>query len=277
MKLLYTGTIINQITFSSLFGANTVILAAICAKSPASVGGDYINANYVYYLSLSNNNVYQFNISFSFKFNFTIDHYNFFNFSYTNSAIYNSPTPINSLLIASSLLLMQANSSGQTVIYNANTSQLGTTSNIPTDQNLRLIFLLGKYYLLQSTGMSIVNYDLTTNVLSYGTLTSALANNTYNFVWGPYIAPFYTPGQPYIYKGGLCGGQTFMNGTSCVNYSCLVNNCTSCNISPYLCSVCQDGFAMNSNNTCDFIPGPTIIDNMRESFAFLEEPINNVK
>jgi hypothetical protein len=270
VKLLYAGTTINEITFSSLFGANTVVVAAVCAKSPTSVGGDFINANFVYYVSLNNNKVYQFNIAFSFKFNFTIDHYSVYNFSYTNTIIYTSPSPINSLLVASTLLLMQANSTGQTIIYNTNTSQLGTTSNIPTDQNLRFLSLLGKFYLLQSTGMSIVNYNSTTNVLSYGTLTSALANNTYNFVWGPYIAPFYTPGQPYIYKGGLCGGQSFMNGTSCVNYSCLVDNCTSCNVSPYLCNVCQDGFAINSNKACDFIPTPTIIDSMRESFAFLE-------
>jgi hypothetical protein len=277
VKLLYGGTTINQLSFSPTFGAGTICLAAIVSRSPVSVGGDFINANYVYYISLSNSNVYQFNFSFSFKFNFTIGHYDPHNFTYANSVIYSSPSPINSLLVASSLLLMQANSTGLCTIYNGNTSQVGTTSNIPTDQNQRFLSLLGRFYLLQSTGMSIVNYNSTSNVLSYGSLTSGLVNNTYNFVWGPYIAPFYTPGQPYIYKGGLCGGQSFMNGTSCVNYTCLVDNCTSCNVSPYLCSVCQDGFAINSNNTCDFIPAPTIIDNLRESFAFLEEPATTVK
>lgn len=242
IKVSYGGTVTNQLSFSSIFGANSDCIASINYNYPISYSGDYFYANFVNIVSLSNNNVYKFNINLTFRFNFTINHYNFYAWTYSYTLLYSSPTPITFLKATNSLLYMQSNSSGATAIYNFNTSQVGTTSNIPTNQTYSFFYVYGAYYMLQSTGIYTLSYNSAGNILSYLSKVTSLPENFYSFLWGSYIDAFYVHGQPYVYKAGICQGQSFMNGTSCVNYSCSVDNCSSCNISPTFCSVCNSGY-----------------------------------
>lgn len=67
--------IINEIGYPFTVSTVPVIFPYLSVKKTVKLLYlGYTNANYVYYLSLSNDNVNQFNFSLSFKLNFTIDH-----------------------------------------------------------------------------------------------------------------------------------------------------------------------------------------------------------
>jgi hypothetical protein len=174
IKLAYGDTVITQISFDSLFGANTICLAAINFRRLMSVSGDNINGNLTHFISLNNSNVYRFYILFRFRFNFTLNRYSLNSFSYTHTLIYASPTPINVLRSASNLIFMQSNSTGATAIFSVTLGILGSTVNIPPKQTFLFMFGLGSFYIVQSNGISTLSYNPTSNILSYSSLVTSL-------------------------------------------------------------------------------------------------------
>lgn len=131
-------------------------------------------------------------------------------------------------------MLLQANATGNIYIYSILNNKFGTVaSTIPKDQIYKFFYVYSKYYLLQSKGLTEVlcsnKADLTLKAIRV-----TLPYQTYSITFGTIFDIFFIPMRPYIYKSGLCLGQSLANSdeTACPGYLSSVQNCSYTPIIP---------------------------------------------
>jgi hypothetical protein len=172
--------------------------------------------------------------------------------------------------------MMQSNSTGITTIYNVNSSLMGATLSIPLNQIFNFIYASSALYVLQSTGLYQLTFNPLLNLIVYNGYSVTLPYNKYVIVLGSIINAFYIPGQPYLYKGSACSGQTQLQGSACVAYNCSDGNCPSCPISSSLCSACNTGFLLEQNYTCSLSNTGNVTNSTTNStYANTTNPANN--
>jgi hypothetical protein len=186
-------------------------------------------------------------IDLTFTFNFTANHYDLTSQNISYTPIYSSTTPVTSLFITNGILMMQANATGISNIYDTSSQSMGTTINIPLNQTFNFFFIYNSFYILQSTGLCLLTYSSDTRTLSLSRVVVTLPYNTYGLNFGSIVNPFYTPNLPYLYKAGPCTGNSIYSGGSCINYTCSVQYCLSCGVIQSSCSICLSGYQLNSN------------------------------
>lgn len=109
------------------------------------------------------------------------------------------------------------------------------------------------YYLLQSTGLALINIDTVNSSVTLISILSTLPSQSYDLVLGV-TNILYMINQPLIYKVGICIGQSSSNNSVCVFFNCTTPNCSSCPFDSEICGVCNAGYYITSNITCDQLP-----------------------
>lgn len=183
-----------------------------------------------------------------FKFNFTANHYDYDSTKLSCSFLYKANSPITYLSISNDLLMMQSNSTGDTFIYNINSNSMASVSGLPLAQTFNFFFIFNAFYILQSTGLVRLSFNSSTNAMTLNTLVTQLPYNTYRLNFETSMDPFFIPGRPYLYKGGICvDSNSKEEENSCISYNCTVANCSSCPIFPTTCSSCVSGMILIGN------------------------------
>lgn len=149
--IFYKGTVLYTWNISSKFGVSTTSASAVLYKNSSSVFADILQFNLLYFVSLNNPKVYRTAITLHFIFNKVNSHFDLKTASICNHVIYTPSSTINFMQIANGLLMMQSNSTGQTFIYNLNSSTMGTASSVPLSQTFNFFYIYGAYYMLQSS------------------------------------------------------------------------------------------------------------------------------
>lgn len=156
-----------------------------------------------------------------------------------------------SLLLSNSLMLVQNPALGGTALFNIATNTAGSASGF-SSQVLVFFFIFGKYYALQRSGLALLSFNSGSNTLTVFSLSVPLISNNYGLSPGnANVDPFYIVGQPYVYKAGVCTGQSLLSlGGLCVSYSCMIPNCNSCPFTALTCGVCDTGYYKSSLLLC---------------------------
>ena len=123
-----------MLDFSAVFGAGTTCLSAVEYSSSLTSSQDNALANFIFYVSISDNNVYEMNISLPLAFNYSAALYDLQNVSYSYRPIYASHQAINSLFINTGFLMMQSGQTLATTVYSINYSTISTLTGLPRTQ-----------------------------------------------------------------------------------------------------------------------------------------------
>ena len=95
-----------------------------------------------------------------------------------------------------------------------------------------------------------MGFSLLGSVASY-------SGKQYNLVMGLNFDLIYVAGESYIYKMGYCLGQSYFDGTACVNYNCFDTMCTNCWMHSNPCGVCNPGYPRTDTYGCSGSPPNT--------------------
>lgn len=284
--IAYRGMVTSLLNFSSIFGSGATCLDAISYNSPLTSNQDNIFANFVFYISLSDNNVYQMNITLLLTFNYSIALYDLQNTSYSYQSIYASHQAIDSLFISSAFLMMQADQTLVTTIYSLNYSTISTLPGLSYSQTYNFFNYSSDddednhdLYVMQQTSITKLYYNYSTGSLVVGSTIISLPTNHYGTILGKDISALFVYGSNSIYlnsdsnynntnntTNGTNNSTNITNSNNVTNSSsnsnnsniqliCQVSNCSNCSVYINACNICDIGFILNNQSLCVLING----------------------
>lgn len=104
----FQGNIISLINYNSTFGNDAFCVSIVEYHSSIASNLESLNADFTFYVSLSNNSVFELTIDLDFSFNSSLEQFELNSTSLYYQLIYTSNLTISSLTIAEKILVMQS-------------------------------------------------------------------------------------------------------------------------------------------------------------------------